>query len=110
MNFPRNLAGYELDVWRRPVLGDFYLVPGWGVQRCGEGDERHRNGENRFIVKPKTRQKALEPQAIHLTTAVNIPAADPKPVLVAEFFDADGNTSTNTFYDADLARDFYGRA
>lgn len=115
------LSDYELVRWHPPVPGDLYLEPGFGIKEWTAIDSYTTLGaeQRRYIIKPKEQKVVgivnVLPPVVNITTSLEAPlsavtSAEPQPVLVAEFFDADGNTSTNTFYDADLAARFYGRA
>lgn len=107
----QDLSNYEVIGFRKPSRGELYFYR-TGVQLAGSPSESYPRPQ--YIVR---KRRQLSTPVVNLTTSIvesPLPesAATAKaklPVLVAEFFDADGNSSTNTFYDAELAARFYGR-
>lgn len=103
----RSIAGWEIVAYRRPQIGEFYL---W-TDLVLEANVNDVQGAKRYIVTEREPQTVVNYAALLKPaplTPLKVEYAG-QPVLVAEFFDAEGNSSTNTFYDADLAARLYGR-
>lgn len=99
---------YEVIAYRRPRQGELYFY-GENVQQAGSTSDKYPRPT--YIV--KLRQPSVVNYAALLKPAPLTPLKVEyagQPVLVVESWDAEGNNSTNTFYDAALAERLYGRS